>query len=196
MGGSEENIMENTRTEKEIQDINIAVFIDTVDKILGKELNTKQAKKIIRQIKRLERKISTRESGKVLITNSLCDMLGWKENTEYIVGNRRYKISDNILYYKDPMLNVCVWQENKGQLSKFDKFFNAKEISENYHLYNEELGDYGYLNVVDFKNDEEKILFDGNKKIFGIRNIFTEDECNYLKSKYKSANLCERIDVL
>lgn len=188
--------MENTRTEKEIQDINIAVFIDTVDKILGKELNTKQAKKIIRQIKRLERKISTRESGKVLITNSLCDMLGWKENTEYIVGNRRYKISDNILYYKDPMLNVCVWQENKGQLSKLDKFLNAKEISENYHLYNEELGDYGYLNVVNFKNDEEKILFDGNKKIFGIRNIFTEEECNYLKNKYKSADLCERIDVL
>lgn len=185
--------MENTRTEKEIQDINIDVFINTVDQILGKELNTKQAKKIIRQIKRLERKISARESGNVLITNSLCVILGWKENTEYIVDNRRYKISNNILYYKDPMFNV--WQENKGQLSKFDKFFNAKEISENYHLYNEELGDYGYLNVVDFKNDEEKILFDGNKKIFGIRNIFTEEECNYLKNKYKSANLCEMIDV-
>ena len=53
--------MENTRTEKEIQDINMAVFIDTVDKILGKELNTKQAKKIMRQIKRLERKINSNE---------------------------------------------------------------------------------------------------------------------------------------
>ena len=194
MGGSEENIMENTRTEKEIQDINMAEFINTVDKILGKELNTKQAKKIMRQIKRLERKINSNELETTLVNNKLCSVLGWKENTEYIVDNRRYKISNNILYYKDPMFNV--WQENKGQLSKFDKFFNAKEISENYHLYNEELGDYGYLNVVDFKDDEEKILFDGNKKIFGIRNIFTEDECNYLKNKYKSANLCERIDVL
>lgn len=188
--------MENTRTEKEIQDINMAVFIDTVDKILGKELNTKQAKKIMRQIKRLERKINSNELETTLGNNKLCSVLGWKENTEYIIDNRRYKISDNILYYKDPMLNVCVWQENKGQLSKLDKFLNAKEISENYHLYNEELGDYGYLNVVNFKNDEEKILFDGNKKIFGIRNIFTEEECNYLKNKYKSADLCERIDVL
>lgn len=185
--------MENTRTEKEIQDINMAVFIDTVDKILGKELNTKQAKKIMRQIKRLERKINSNELETTLVNNKLCSVLGWKENTEYIVDNRRYKISDNILYYKDPMFNV--WQENKGQLSKFDKFFNAKEISENYHLYNEELGDYGYLNVVDFKNDEEKILFDGNKKIFGIRNIFTEEECNYLKNKYKSAILCEMEEI-
>lgn len=126
--------MENTRTEKEIQDINMAVFIDTVDKILGKELNTKQAKKIMRQIKRLERKINSNELETTLGNNKLCSVLGWKENTEYIIDNRRYKISDNILYYKDPMFNV--WQENKGQLSNFDKFFNAKEISENYHLYN------------------------------------------------------------
>lgn len=104
--------MENIKTEKEIQDINIAVFIDTVDKILGKELNTKQAKKIMRQIKRLERKINSNELETTLGNNKLCSVLGWKENTEYIIDNRRYKISDNILYYKDPMFNV--WQENKG----------------------------------------------------------------------------------
>lgn len=78
--------MENTRTEKEIQDINMAVFIDTVDKILGKELNTKQAKKIMRQIKRLERKINSNELETTLgywagiLGNSIAEMKATSEH--------------------------------------------------------------------------------------------------------------------
>lgn len=44
--------------DKEVQDWNIILLIDTVEKILYRDLTDKQKHKIKNQIKRLERKIN------------------------------------------------------------------------------------------------------------------------------------------
>ena len=175
----------------------VSELVLLVDNMIHCEYTAKQLKTIRNQINRLERDLNlpTKSPEKLnkKPTGNLCKILGWKENTEYIVNNIRYKIVKNILYYNDPILNV--WWENRGQLSEVDKFCNAKEIHDIYYLYNGELKEYGYLNVAYFQEAEEKILFDGNKRICGIKNIFNESECNYLQNKYKIAKICDMIPV-
>lgn len=195
----------NKKTPKQ----KVSEFVLLVDNMMRCEYTTKQLITIRNQINRLE-KIenlptknaktqpinNTSESPEKLNekpTDNLCKILGWKENTEYIVNNIRYKIVKNILYYNDPILNV--WWENRGQLSEIDKFCNAEEIHDIYYLYNGELKQYGYLNVAYFQEKEEKILFDGNKQIYGIRNIFNKSECEYLQNKYQVAKICNMIPV-
>lgn len=88
-----------------------------------------------------------------------------------------------------------IWQRNQGQLSKLQQFQEAQEIHDTYYLQNKELNQYGYLSVVNFQTTEEKILFDGNKQLYGIRNIFNKSECKYLQSKYQAAKICDMIPV-
>lgn len=126
-------------------------------------------------------------------TGNLCKILGWKENTEYQVNERKYKIANNVLYYYEPMLDI--WQRNQGQLSKLQQFQEAKEIHNIYYLYNEELNQYGYLSVVNFQTTTEYILFDGNKNLYGLKNTFNESECNYLQNKYQIAKIFDMIPV-
>lgn len=154
------------------------------------EYTSKQLKTIKNQINRLEKELNLPTKTTV---GNLCKVLGWKENTEYQIGEKRYKIVNNVLYYYDFMLGI--WQRNQGQLSKLQQFQEAQEIHDTYYLQNEELNQYGYLSVVNFQTAKEYILFDGKKQIYGIKTTFNESECNYLQNKYKVAKICDMIPV-
>jgi predicted Zn-dependent protease with MMP-like domain len=191
----------------------VSQLVSLVDNMINCEYTSKQLKTIRNQIKRLEKELNlptqineTQKNVTVATTKiceteeldqkptgNLCKILGWKENVAYQVSERKYKIANNVLYYYEPMLDM--WQRNQGQLSKLQQFQEAKEITEIYHLYNEELKQYGYLNVVNFQKTTEYILFDGNKKLYGIKNTFNEFECNYLQNKYQIAKICDMIPV-
>lgn len=191
----------------------VSQLVSLVDNMINCEYTSKQLKTIRNQIKRLEKELNLptqiNETQKNVIvattkiceteeldqkpTGNLCKILGWKENVAYQVSERKYKIANNVLYYYEPMLDM--WQRNQGQLSKLQQFQEAKEITEIYHLYNEELKQYGYLNVVNFQKTTEYILFDGNKKLYGIKNTFNESECNYLQNKYQIAKICDIIPI-
>lgn len=187
----------------------VSQFVSLVDNMINCEYTSKQLKTIRNQINRLEKELNlptqTAKAQPINITpklleelnekptGNLCKILGWKENTEYQVSERKFKIINNVLYYNDPPLNI--WQRNQGQLSKLQQFQEAKEVHNIYYLYNEELRQYGYLNVAYFQETEEKILFDGNKQLYGIRNTFNEYECNYLQNKYQVAKICDMIPV-
>lgn len=173
------------------------------------EYTAKQLKTIKNQINRLEKELNlSDQKAKAQPTNitpklpeelnekptgNLCKILGWKENTEYQVNERKYKIVNNVLYYYEPMLDI--WQRNQGQLSKLQQFQEAKEIHNIYYLYNEELNQYGYLSVVNFQTTTEYILFDGNKNLYGLKNTFNESECNYLQNKYQITKICDMIPI-
>ena len=191
----------------------VSQLVSLVDNMINCEYTSKQLKTIRNQIKRLEKELNlptqineTQKNVTVATTKiceteeldqkptgNLCKILGWKENVAYQVSERKYKIANNVLYYYEPMLDM--WQRNQGQLSKLQQFQEAKEITEIYHLYNEELKQYGYLNVVNFQKTTEYILFDGNKKLYGIKNTFNESECNYLQNKYQIAKICDIIPI-
>lgn len=187
----------------------VSQFVSLVDNIINCEYTAKQLKTIRNQINRLEKELNlSDQKAKTQPTNitpklpeelnekptgNLCKILGWKENTEYQVNERKYKIVNNVLYYYEPMLDI--WQRNQGQLSKLQQFQEAKEIHNIYYLYNEELNQYGYLSVVNFQTTTEYILFDGNKNLYGLKNTFNESECNYLQNKYQIAKICDMIPV-
>lgn len=187
----------------------VSQFISLVDNIINCEYTAKQLKTIRNQINRLEKELNlsdqkaktqpiniTPKSPEELNkkpTGNLCKILGWKENAEYQVNERKYKIANNVLYYYEPMLDI--WQRNQGQLSKLQQFQEAKEIHNTYYLYNEELNQYGYLSVVNFQTTTEYILFDGNKNLYGLKNTFNESECNYLQNKYQIAKICDMIPI-
>lgn len=187
----------------------VSQFVSLVDNMINCEYTSKQLKTIRNQINRLEKELNlSDQKAKAQPTNitpklpeelnkkptgNLCKILGWKENTEYQVNERKYKIANNVLYYYEPMLDI--WQRNQGQLSKLQQFQEAKEIHNAYYLYNEELNQYGYLSVVNFQTTTEYILFDGNKNLYGLKNTFNESECNYLQNKYQIAKICDMIPV-
>ena len=187
----------------------VSQFVSLVDNIINCEYTAKQLKTIRNQINRLEKELNLSdqkakaqpinitpklpEELNEKPTGNLCKILGWKKNTEYQVNERKYKIANNVLYYYEPMLDI--WQRNQGQLSKLQQFQESKEIHDTYYLQNEELNQYGYLSVVNFQTAKEYILFDENKQICGIKNIFNESECNYLQNKYKVAKICDMIPV-
>lgn len=187
----------------------VSQLVSLIDNMINCEYTAKQLKTIRNQIKRLEKELNlSDQKAKAQPTNitpklpeklnekptgNLCKILGWKENTEYQVNERKYKIANNVLYYYEPMLDI--WQRNQGQLSKLQQFQEAKEIHNIYYLYNEELNQYGYLSVVNFQTTTEYILFDGNKNLYGLKNTFNESECNYLQNKYQIANICDMIPV-
>lgn len=187
----------------------VSQFVSLVDNMINCEYTSKQLKTIRNQINRLEKELNlSDQKAKAQPTNitpklpeelnekptgNLCKILGWKENTEYQVNERKYKIVNNVLYYYEPMLDI--WQRNQGQLSKLQQFQEAKEIHNIYYLYNEELNQYGYLSVVNFQTTTEYILFDGNKNLYGLKNTFNESECNYLQNKYQIAKICDMIPI-
>lgn len=187
----------------------VSQLVSLIDNMINCEYTAKQLKTIRNQIKRLEKELNlSDQKAKAQPTNitpklpeklnekptgNLCKILGWKENTEYQVNERKYKIANNVLYYYEPMLDI--WQRNQGQLSKLQQFQEAKEIHNIYYLYNEELNQYGYLSVVNFQTTTEYILFDGNKNLYGLKNTFNESECNYLQNKYQIAKICDMIPV-
>lgn len=187
----------------------VSQFVSLVDNMINCEYTSKQLKTIRNQINRLEKELNlSDQKAKAQPTNitpklpeelnekptgNLCKILGWKENTEYQVNERKYKIVNNVLYYYEPMLDI--WQRNQGQLSKLQQFQEAKEIYNIYYLYNEELNQYGYLSVVNFQTTTEYILFDENKNLYGLKNTFNESECNYLQNKYQIAKICDMIPI-
>lgn len=187
----------------------VSQFVSLVDNMINCEYTSKQLKTIRNQINRLEKELNlSDQKAKAQPTNitpklpeelnekptgNLCKILGWKENTEYQVNERKYKIVNNVLYYYEPMLDI--WQRNQGQLSKLQQFQEAKEIHNIYYLYNEELNQYGYLSVVNFQTTTEYILFDGNKNLYGLKNTFNKSECNYLQNKYQIAKICDMIPI-
>lgn len=168
----------------------VSQLVSLIDNMRNCEYTAKQLKTIKNQINRLEKELNLPTKTTV---GNLCKVLGWKENTEYQIGEKRYKIVNNVLYYYDFMLGI--WQRNQGQLSKLQQFQEAQEIHDTYYLQNEELNQYGYLSVVNFQTAKEYILFDGKKQIYGIKTTFNESECNYLQNKYKVAKICNRIPV-
>lgn len=187
----------------------VSQLVSLIDNMINCEYTAKQLKTIKNQINRLEKELNLPDQkAKAQPTNitpklpeelnkkptgNLCKILGWKENTEYQVNERKYKIANNVLYYYEPMLDI--WQRNQGQLSKLQQFQEAKEIHNTYYLYNEELNQYGYLSVVNFQTTTEYILFDGNKNLYGLKNTFNESECNYLQNKYQIAKICDMIPI-
>lgn len=187
----------------------VSQLVSLIDNMINCEYTAKQLKTIKNQINRLEKELNlSDQKAKAQPTNitpklpeelnkkptgNLCKILGWKENTEYQVNERKYKIANNVLYYYEPMLDI--WQRNQGQLSKLQQFQEAKEIHNTYYLYNEELNQYGYLSVVNFQTTTEYILFDGNKNLYGLKNTFNESECNYLQNKYQIAKICDMIPI-
>lgn len=168
----------------------VSEFVSLINTMINCEYTAKQLKTIRNQINRLEKELNLPTKTTV---GNLCKVLGWKENTEYQIGEKRYKIVNNVLYYYDFML--CIWQRNQGQLSKLQQFQEAQEIHDTYYLQNEELNQYGYLSAVNFQTAKEYILFDGKKQIYGIKTTFNESECNYLQNKYKVAKICDMIPV-
>jgi hypothetical protein len=168
----------------------VSQLVSLIDNMRNCEYTAKQLKTIKNQINRLEKELNLPTKTTV---GNLCKVLGWKENTEYQIGEKRYKIVNNVLYCYEPMLGI--WQRNQGQLSKLQQFQEAQEIHDTYYLQNEELNQYGYLSVVNFQTAKEYILFDENKQICGIKNIFNKSECNYLQNKYKVAKICDMIPV-
>lgn len=187
----------------------VSQLVSLIDNMINCKYTAKQLKTIKNQINRLEKELNlSDQKAKAQPTNitpklpeelnkkptgNLCKILGWKENTEYQVNERKYKIANNVLYYYEPMLDI--WQRNQGQLSKLQQFQEAKEIHNTYYLYNEELNQYGYLSVVNFQTTTEYILFDGNKNLYGLKNTFNESECNYLQNKYQIAKICDMIPI-
>lgn len=187
----------------------VSQLVSLIDNMINCEYTAKQLKTIKNQINRLEKELNlSDQKAKAQPTNitpklpeelnkkptgNLCKILGQKENTEYQVNERKYKIANNVLYYYEPMLDI--WQRNQGQLSKLQQFQEAKEIHNTYYLYNEELNQYGYLSVVNFQTTTEYILFDGNKNLYGLKNTFNESECNYLQNKYQIAKICDMIPI-
>ena len=187
----------------------VSQLVSLIDNMINCEYTAKQLKTIKNQINRLEKELNlSDQKAKAQPTNitpklpeelnkkptgNLCKILGWKENTEYQVNERKYKIANNVLYYYEPMLDI--WQRNQGQLSKLQQFQEAKEIHNTYYLYNDELNQYGYLSVVNFQTITEYILFDGNKNLYGLKNTFNESECNYLQNKYQIAKICDMIPI-
>lgn len=168
----------------------VSQLASLVNTMINCEYTAKQLKTIKNQINRLEKELNLPTKTTV---GNLCKVLGWKENAEYQIGEKRYKIVNNVLYCYEPMLSI--WQRNQGQLSKLQQFQEAQEIHDTYYLQNEELNQYGYLSVVNFQTAKEYILFDGNKQIYGIKTTFNESECNYLQNKYKVAKICDMIPV-
>lgn len=168
----------------------VSELVSLVNTMINCEYTAKQLKTIKNQINRLEKELNLPTKTTV---GNLCKVLGWKENTEYQIGEKRYKIVNNVLYCYESMLGI--WQRTQGQLSKLQQFQEAQEVHDIYYLYNGELKQYGYLSVVNFQTAKEYILFDENKQICGIKNIFNESECNYLQNKYKVAKICDMIPV-
>ena len=106
----------------------VSQLVSLIDNIINCEYTAKQLKTIKNQINRLEKELNlSDQKAKAQPTNitpklpeelnkkptgNLCKILGWKENTEYQVNERKYKIANNVLYYYEPMLDI--WQRNQG----------------------------------------------------------------------------------